>query len=310
MYDRITKSNLIVMTGFILLSNTTVAAGKSPTSLDGKAYLGRSYDSNVSLPDDSNLPTQIGDHSTNIGLSLGLDHNFSKKIDMSISHSLSDKRYDQFSEFDLRTNLSGVSFNVKPSKNLKLGLSAHHANAKLDGKNYLSMNKFSPSLSWFTNKRTYIRLAYNHTDKSFTDRPTRDAKNNGLSANGYIFLNSTKNFLSLGYDFKQEDAVDNTYDYNAHTLKAAWVSKMAWFSQEEKLKISARYENRAYDDIDSVSNNSARNDDRYRYSIRYTVTPTKYVYTEFEYEYSDYLSSEDAYTYDQQLITVSIGGKF
>ena len=300
-----TRISLLVLG--VLGYSVSYASEKSTTyELDISA--GFLYDSNVSL-DEIDLTSRRGDQATIIRAGVSVDHQFSDKIDGSVGYSISDKSYDEFSEFDLRTGLLSASIDGKVADKTKLGLQLNHADSQLNGDDYLQLTKVSPNLSWFLSKSQYLRISIDYTDKSFDGRPTRDAEDVGLGVDWYYFLNSTKNYFVFGYDFNQEDAIDNAFDFSGNTFKFSWINKPEFIGLNSKFRLGFRYEIRDYDDPISGDGVTSRSDDRLRLFSKFEITPVKNVVVELEYEYSDFESTEDVFTYDQDILLLKVGLK-
>lgn len=292
---------------FISIFSRSAYAEEKSYDVDFEAYTGRSYDSNVSI-DQIDLTSRVGDHATNSGIKASLGNNFSDKLSGNAGISISDINYDTYSAFDLRTTLASANMAYALPKKVKLGMGVYHAQADLDGSTFLKMTQFSPNLSWFASKSNFFRFSVTRSSKTFDGRPLRDSDNTAIGADWFHFLNGSKNFISVGYDFKKEDAEDAIYDYDTHILKLAWTRKFQLFEADSKIKTGIKKEHRAYDDSAS-GGTTARKDKRLRAFFEFEQQVFTKGFVNFEYVWSDYNSNVDAQTYDQRITKLTLGIK-
>ena len=281
-------------------------AASGSTELKGSVSIARLYDSNVSLSE-IDLTTRVGDHATVIAGQASIEHAFNQSFEGKFSLSLSDKSYDDATQFDLQTFIASGSLVKKLTKRKKLGILLNNANARLDGENYLNLTRISPNFSWNINKQNFVRLNLNYADKNFDNRPTRDATNTGFGADWFFFIDGARHFISSGYAFRQEDANDDAFDYQANIFKLNWVNKFEVFSLDSKFKVGVKLEDRDYDTLESGDGITPRSEERNRFFVEYELSVYDPVFIAFEYEYADFDSTEAFFTYDQNQITLTVG---
>lgn len=305
MFLKIGSYGIFVLFSYFL--SGVALAEKKDFDVDFEAYAGSSYDSNVTI-DALDATSRLGDHATNTGFKVGVEHDYSEKWSGNAGLSFSDISYDTNSAFDLLTKLLTANVTYDLPNKVKAGMGIYFASTDLDGATFLEMTQFNPNVSWFASKTNYFRFSMTHSSKSFDGRPLRDATNTAFGADWYYFLNGSKNFISLGYDFKTEEAEDVIYDYKSHHMKVAWTRKFRLFELDSKFKTGIKTENRKYSDPAS-GGNVARKDDRLKAFVECEVQAFSKGFVNFEYVESDYDSNVAAQTYDQRIAKMTLGVK-
>lgn len=306
MYCKIGSFSLLFL--FVnFFSGTAFATDINGYDVDFEAYAGSSYDSNVSI-DALDATSRLGDHATNTGFKFGVEKDYSEKWSTNVGISVSDISYDTNSAFDLTTKLATANVAYDLPKKVKVGMGVYFASTDLDGATFLEMTQFNPNISWFASKSNYFRFTLSSSSKTFDGRPLRDSTNTAFGADWYYFLSGSKNFFSLGYDFKKESAEDKIYDYKSHNMKFSWTRKFQLYGNASKLKAGIKTENRTYSDPAS-GGSVARKDDRIKGFAEYEVELFSKGFVNLEYEGSNNNSNVITQTYNQSVITMSLGVK-
>lgn len=296
-----------ILTLFSFFLSASAMANNDKIEFDFEAFTGISYDSNVSV-NEIDLISQDGDKAINSGVKFSVNAPLTKKLSGNIGYSLSDLSYDTYSKFDLRTGLASANISYSLPRKTSIGIGVYHASTDLDGRNYLDMIKVIPSFSWFVSKSNFLRFSVNQADKKFIGRPLRDSTNTAFDIDWFHFFSGTKNFMSIGYDFKKEDAVDAIYDYETHRIKVAWTRKFQLLSLDSKFKSGFRLEDRSYSSKNS-GGDRARNDNRVKAFLEYEFNVFSNGFMNFEYVYSDINSNVAIQSYDQRIAKMTFGVK-
>jgi hypothetical protein len=280
-------------------------AEKSPLSL--RFTIGAEYDSNVSV-DALDRTTNIGDNASlfkakaNYRLPLGKDTEFK------LGYSFSQSKHETFSNFDIRTQMASANI-VHDFGSVKTGLAYRHSTAQLDGDDFLTLRQISPYLSGFINKKVFVRASYTQTDKSFDNRPVRDAESRMLGADVYFFLRGVRRYWIVGYKRENEDAQGPEFDFDANHVRVKYQQRFVVGGKDLKMGLGWRYEGRAYNGI-TPSINMIREDNRNRYQaeIEYPLTPSSFI--QLEFERADYDSNLPSADYNQNLAIIRLGFEF
>jgi hypothetical protein len=292
--------------GAVILAAAGLASAGS-ISYTAEADMGVIYDTNVAV-EGLEFNSSEGDTGLRTALKLGASMDVTENTAVKVKYSLLDKRYENFSELGTQTHiLSGdVSGKVFGAK---LGAAVYHVESLVDDENYLSMTKVNPYASTFIGGKYYARVDVSATQKEFETATDRDAEQYGVGGSVYRFIGGSKHYVSVGYDYKVEDAEADIYDYESHEVKAGWTKKMDIYGSEMTMKVGGKYEDRQYD-----SPASAGTDTRYdkrsmgEASLEYAVS--KHAHVSLSYEYSNYESNLASQDYHQQVAAMGVGIKF
>lgn len=135
---------------------------------------------------------------------------------------------------------------------LTLGASHYVADAELDGRDFLSFNLTSFYMSKLIDRHFFLRLASDVKDKSFDDKPQRNADGQTVAVDLYYFFNEAKSYLSFGLNSEREDSRSEELDYHGAGFKTKLSNKFQAFGKDSKLSLAYQYQNRDYDNVDPL----------------------------------------------------------
>jgi hypothetical protein len=271
----------------------------SETVVSGELSLGYEYDSNVTV-DEVDRDTNVGDGGLLLNGSISLDHDLTDKTSASASYGYSRVDYQDFDFLSRETHTLGVNISSK-LKSVTAGINYFYINARLDGNDFLTYHRASPSLSGFISKRWFMRGAYVFGDKTIARRPGRDAQNHGAELDAYYFWRGLRRYINFGYVYREEDSQAARFKYTAHQLKLRFVQRYEIFSRLSKLELGLRYENRDYQEA-TPSIGVLRSDDRIRAAIEFEIPLTERINWQIYGGYSDYQSNLPSADYDQSVV--------
>lgn len=286
------------------------AAGTSQVSA-GVDYevglsMGRLHDTNVSI-DRLDVNANEGDSGTETRFKAGLKKKLGKAVTLKAKYSLMDKQYDEFDDFDLQTHIGSMDLAYSTSDRGKLGVSVHAIEGRLGGKSYLSMTRVAPYYGEMIGKRYYLRGEIAEVEKTFDVASGRDAETTSGSLSLYHFLDGGRHYISAGYSYSDEDALDDAYDYHAHEIKASWSKKLALSEGDELvMKAGGKVEERDYGS-DSETNGKVRSDLRSGVYVGVEYHMGKGLYLDLTHEYMDIGSNVDSRDYHQEVTTLTLG---
>ncbi|MEH6586010.1 MAG: hypothetical protein V7720_05595 [Halioglobus sp.] len=287
------------LAGGMLAAPAMCKEEKSSTAFSAEVGLGGEYDSNVTI-DELDAASSQSDYSLIMDAELQMDHQFNDTTDMTITYDFSQSNYDQFSFLDRQTHLLGMDLGTDLG-NLNSGLSLYYINARLDGNDFLEYYRGSPYLSGFLSKRWFARGAYVYSDKAIQQNQGRDAKSHAGELDLYYFRRGLRSYFNFGYKFKDEDAIENRYDYAANNFKVRYIQRFDAFGDVLKTEFSWRYEYRDYSSI-TPSIGEEREDKRHRWKvdIEYPILGKGAIAVYAGY--ADYDSNYPRSDYDQQVV--------
>ena len=277
------------------------------TVVSGQLRLGYEYDSNVSV-DELDRSSSVGDDGLLFSADLAVDHDFTDLTSGSLSYSYSRIDYDQFDFLSRETHMLGANLSSSWDP-VTAGINYFYIQARLDGDDFLTYHRMSPSVSGFVSRRWFLRAAYVYGDKAIANRPGRDAINHGGEFDAYYFLQGLRRYINVGYVYRDENSRAARFDYTAHQFKVRAVQRFELFSKLSTLELGLRYENRDYSSP-TPSIGERRHDERYRAGVELDVPLTDQFRWQLYGGYSDYHSNLPSADYDQEVVGTRIEFNF
>ena len=269
---------------------------------------GVEHDSNVSVNElDSN--TGADDTALRLRAEIDFETEIAPDTELKFGYTISDKRFDKFSNFDLQTHiLSGtLNHDFGPAT---VGVTGRYIDANLGGDGFQSVTQVSPYISGFVAKNVFLRGAYTHAKKEFDVQTTRDADVQTFDADAYFFLDGSRRYIVVGLEHETSDADDAQFSYDAIGVQVR-VSQRFKFRGHTAARAQAgwRYESRDFDGV-TPSIGAPRNDDRHRVNAELELPITEKVFVAAEYEYGDFSSNLPTADYKQNVFTLRVGARF
>lgn len=291
------RLHLIAITLLQGLSLGALAEQAENLKVGGDIAVEYGYDSNV-VVEELDLSTSLGDSFLRYKLSADADYTFNDAASASGSLSWSDKRFNDASNFDLRTILASLDYKYKYN-DITFGIAVRHADAELGGKGFLALSHLSPSVSFFLSKKHFVRLAYTYSDKTLDDNPLRDATGHELGASYYYFQNGLNRYLILGVKRHLADATDPLYDFSAIELSAAYKQRYQLFSRKNQLSVAVDYRERDFDEIINPAINDFREETRSELSLQNETELLQHLMLQLSLSYIDNQSNLNTFDYSE-----------
>lgn len=270
-----------------------------PPRYSAQLSVGAEHDSNVTIDELESSSTQ-DDHALTIGAKVGVRKQASESIDFGLSYDFSQTAYEQFSRLDRQTHILGGNLGYKLDA-VDTGLSFYYVNSLLDGSGFLELYRLSPSVTGFISRRWYARGAWVYADKRIDNSPERNADSQGLELDLYFFQRGLRSYFNIGYRFKEEDAVLERLDYQAHSAKLRLIRRADLGGLQIKSELSFRYEDRNYEGT-TPGLDGARHDRRQRWQLDIEVPAGERGSVQLYGSYGDYESNFSATDYRQGLV--------
>ena len=277
----------------------TGAEKTSSTRFSAEVGIGAEYDSNVSV-DELDTSSNESDYALLLDGELKLDQELGAGTNLSLTYDFSQSNYDRFSNLDRQTHLLGADLASKLGQ-VTTGVSLYYINARLDGEDFLEYYRGSPYLSGFLAKKWFARGAYVYSDKTIDQREDRDAESHAGEMDLYYFRRGLRSYFNLGYKFKDEDAAEDRFDYQANNIKLRYVHRFDVWSDVLKLEVSWRYEDRDYSSI-TPSIGEKREDERHRFKVDLEYPFMEKGAFQIYAGYSDYESNYPGSDYEQDVV--------
>lgn len=268
---------------------------------------GLEHDSNVSVNElDSN--TGADDTALRLRAEIDFETEIAPETELKFGYTISDKRFDEFSNFDLQTHiLSGtLRHDFGPAT---AGITARYIDASLGGDGFQSVTQISPYVSGFVAKNVFLRGAYTHAEKEFDVQTNRDANVQTIDADTYFFLDGSRRYIVVGLEYETSDANDDQFSYDATGGQVRFSQRFDLRGRTARAQARWRYESRDFDGI-TPSIGEPREDDRHRLNAELEFPITDIIFVAAEYEYGDFSSNLPSADYKQNVFTLSLGASF
>jgi hypothetical protein len=306
-------TRLNALLGTVLGATTVVADAQeavTPTAQDRAVAInlgaGFEYDSNVAVLE-LDTSTNAGDRAALLDFGVSYDKPGPGRFDVQAGYDFSQSLHDDFDAFDVRIHRGSATLSYDLGR-VDIGATFQHADAELDGNDFLTLEQVSPYLSKLIGQRLFLRFAYAHSDKEFAGNPDRGATADALSSDVYVFVDGLRTYLLFGYRHDDEDAVDPQFDYGGHMYRVQ-LTKRLDRERELTLRTSLRVESRDYD-YPTTSIGAPRRDDRTRLEVSLELPLGERTITQLVYEHADNRSNLPSVDFAEDVLSVRFRARF
>lgn len=250
-----------VKTGYLmLLSAIAVTASAQEDSVDFSLGAGLQHNSELFI-DELDAASEKGD-TANV-FELGLDGNWKATERFSVSGglNLTDKDYDQASNFDNQIQRANVGASLDVTY-FDIGMDHYRAEADLNDEKLLSLSRSSLNVSKLFGHSVFVRLEASQTDKDFEQQVARSADVDGIDGSVYYFFDQGNSFVTVGLNRESQNAQDEVYDFDGTTSRIQLSTKSDWFNIEHQFQLSWKNESRDYS-VPAGDQTEPRYDERY-----------------------------------------------
>ena len=278
-------------------------------SLTASGYVGYRHDSNVSVSElDTN--SDVADEALQTEAQLTLTVKPTSKWQSVLSVSQANTNYQTLSEFDL--GLTTLSANTSYAFDFaKLGAHYYHANAKLDGNDFLTYQQYGLSAGKLFGQNTYLRLSTDLIDKQFDntpeDAPIRDSDAVSLRSDLFYFFEG-QDFVQLAFKYQNEDAQNNIFDYTGTGVDIAYTYPVTAFGKPLTLTLAYQLDMRDY--ANEQDGGIGREDDRHNVELSADYAIHNNVDIKLSTQYGDFSSSVDGANYQETIAELGINVHF
>jgi hypothetical protein len=273
----------------------------------GTAGLGYEYDSNVAVLD---LDTASGESDTALQAEAGISAKWrpAKPFSAMLGYNFNDTRHSEFSAFDLTIHRISADLAYDFGA-LDVGLLYHDIHARLDDDGFLDIQQVNPYVSYMMNKRLLLRAGYAHSEKDFLSNAERVADNDGLSVDGYWFVDGLNRYVVMGLKVDREDAVDSQFDYRSDRIKLQFSQRFEAWEKPATMKLRTQYDVRDYDNV-TESIGERREDKRFRAGVSTELELTEWLEVEGVAELANNQSNLASVNFSEKVYTLNLSASF
>jgi hypothetical protein len=265
--------------------------------------VGGEYDSNVSV-DEVDVASEQSDYALLLEGHVEYQRRFANDAQFSLGYDLSQSLYDEFSRLDRQTHIISGDLNAGFGET-DIGISYHYVDSRLDGDDFLTMQRSSVYGSRFLSRKWFSRMAYVYTDKDIVNRSDRDADTDAGEFDLYWFRQGLRSYFNVGYRYKDENANADRFDYKSNSFKLRYIQRFELFDRLAKLELAWRYEDRDYSSP-TPEIGEDRSDERQRWQVQVEIPVLEQAAVIVYYNFNNYDSNLERADYRQNIA----GGEF
>jgi hypothetical protein len=275
------------------------------------ASLSTSYDSNVSLNPESlsvaNLPSNTKD--AEFALRGGGGYRVVDKKHFQLTP-------EAFYYQSLHPRLDGYNYglahvglqNKAMVDRWTFGVPVTYEFSILGSAKFLGVPTFSPTVSYFWMDRMLTQVsapvAYNDFFQTAGGAQNRDAWNLRPGIAQYVFFNDRKHYVAASYNYEKNWASGNDWDYHANTIGVSGLFPLPW--QMDFYVFGNFTFNYNFDNVDSVIG-TRRKDTLYMVGANLSKNVMKHLDVSLHYNYWNEQSNQAFFTYNRNLVGVTVG---
>jgi hypothetical protein len=285
----------------------TSALAAETFEFGGSAGLGYKYDSNVAVLD---LDTTSGESDTALQAEAGISAKWrpANPFSATLGYNFNDTSHSDFGAFDLTIHRFSADL-AYDFDGLDVGLLYHDIHARLDDDGFLDIQQVNPYVSYMMNKRLLLRAGYAHSKKDFLGNAGRVADNDGLSVDGYWFVDGLNRYVVMGLKVDREDAVDSQFDYRSDRIKLQFSQRFEAWKKPMTMKLRTQYDVRDYDNV-TESIGERREDKRFRAGVSTELELTEWLEVEGAAELADNRSNLASVDFSEKVYTLMLSASF
>lgn len=189
-----------------------------------------------------------------------------------------------------------------------MGLPTTYEFAVLGSAKFLGTFATSPTVSYFWKDRMLTQfsapVAYNNFFQTGGGAQNRDAWNVKPGIAQYVFFNDRKHYVAASYNYEQNWASGNDWDYHANTVIVSGLFPMPW--QMDLYVFGNATFNYNFNNVDSVIG-TRRKDTLYMVGANLSRNFMKNLDVSLHYNFWKENSNQAFFTYDRNLVGVTVG---
>ena len=279
----------------------------SPYKFSSEFSVGAGMDSNVGISD---LDQNTGDEDVSLLLGLKLDGEIEATDRLKIrgGYELNQTSYSDFDQFSLQLHRGSVEA-IYDLDVVEAGLLYTGVHARLDGEGYLNFQQISPYVTKLIDDKVFLRGALEFSEKNFDAVDTRDAEGQALRGDAYLFLNGTRNYISVGGKLTDEDANADELSFGGQQASIRYTRKAEILDRDTRFQIGAGWENRDYDGVPPAISET-RSDEILSVNSGLEFELVGPLSLDVDYRYQDRSSNLESADYDEHVGEMRLVAKF
>lgn len=229
-----------------------------------------------------------------------------------LSYQVND--YQTYNDYDL--NLAKIAFDLDYRlADSTIGTSYYFVDAELDKEDFLQFSQNSIYWSKLFDQQYLFRVSADYKKKEFANLTDRDATSFGISNQHFFFFNEANSFVSLNFNFDNENANDSQYDYRGLGARAMYSHSFIGWDHHQQIQLGLQYNKKDYEQTEITQQFGANSFEQRKDKSQvidaqwiFTMTPNWSVNTKVEYGHYD--STIESLNYNETITSLSLKGTF
>lgn len=273
--------------------------------------LSTSYDSNVSLNPDSlslaNLPSDTRDAEFALRGGGGYRVVDTKKFQLAPEAFYYQSLHPRLNGYNFGLGHVGIQ-NKFMTGHWTMGVPLTYEFSFLGTAKFLGAAAMSPNVSFFWMNRMLTQIsmptAYNDFFQTGAGAQNRDAWNLLPGIAQYVFFNDKKHYVAVSYNYEKNLASGNDWDYHANTIIASGLFPLPW--QMDFYVFGNITFDKNFNNVDSIIG-TRRKDTLYMVGANLSRKFMEHLDVSLHYNYWNERSNQAFFTYDRNLVGVTVG---
>jgi len=184
-------------------------------------------------------------------------------------------------------------------------------NAILNEHRYLGTHSGTFTFDFIFRPNWITQIQYRFQDKNFyfkapTKAANRDAENNLVAINQYLFFSGGTRYIKIGYAYDNDNAIGHNWDYNGYRTSMTLFTPLI---EQIKMALDFEYWNQEYKNTDTFFGKK-RNNEEYTYSISLDRNLTKKFMVNLKYTHITNNSNIKFYDYNRNIVALTFTARF
>ncbi|MDR7120080.1 outer membrane beta-barrel protein [Rheinheimera soli] len=232
------------LTSMLGLAPAGAAELSEQTQVSGYLSYGQNYNSNLKTAELDNASGRSA-AGQKLEAQLALRWKPTEQWTLDLGYTHQQNRWQDNSDFNTTLGLWALDLSYQ-AKWLTLGGTVHKADAELASEDFLGLEQYSLYLAKLWLQRYYVRISLNQTDKDFKVLDDRDAKQQQLRSDLFVFSADQQGFVQLGLAYQDEQTQSELFDFRGPLLQLKASQQWRWLEQDHKLQLGWQWQHKDY----------------------------------------------------------------
>lgn len=216
-------------------------------------------------------------------------------------YSFSQRAFLEEDDFNLQLHYGFLDLSRELSE-VTAGAVVDVTYARVGGDALLNKQKISGYLSDLATENLYWRSSLGLEQTDFDRDSGRSNNGQRVDVSGFYFMDGTRQYVTLGYRYAQEQADSSIFDHYGNRLKLGYVKRLNVADDRPvTVRVDWRFEHRRYNEFDPVIDGKRR-DYRRRWRVRMETPVSDALTLRLKYEHRNYSSNNDALDFNDNRI--------